>query len=213
MNILVLLEGDEEELLFDLFKPHVHSLINLSYINVKGFGNIPVYFQSHITNDYYDAVLCVYDVDNKVNISDSPYNIVRNNLRKILNTESRVSDISFCTNPNILQFLLLGADTLENVSLTSTSKKANTPILNRYWPKLGNKKEYSAASWQLDIIRNDYEYGNSSIANMINNAKQLPLDYKRNLPGSNLNKLLLALSEGNLEFFNKAIKAINIERK
>ena len=147
MNVLLILEGNEEKLLYEIAKNKGFAEnLRVFPINAEGSGRIPAYFQAAISDEYYDAIFCLYDVDNKINEKNSPYNNVRNNLKKILQDDKRVDAVSICTNPNILQFFLLGVDKLENVKLTKTGKESNTEILHKYWSKLGNKKHMMVLS-------------------------------------------------------------------
>lgn len=212
MNILLILEGSEEKTLYDIFQNKGFSnKFVVRAENVEGSGNIAPYFQSEISNEYYDCIICVYDVDNKINEKDSPYNKVRSALKEVLLSDDRVDAVSVCTNPNVAQFFLLGADELSKVSLSSTSKTSNTTLLNKYWPKIGNKKSYTAAAWQLDIIKNSFLYGPYSIETLLVNAEELDLDYKQKNPASNLLPLFKALIDGDSDYFTKAIKAKEME--
>ena len=213
-NILVLLEGSEEETLFEIAEHDGFAeCFNVFYENVGGCGNIAPYFQSEMSDEFYDCIVCVYDVDNRIDINDSAYNLTRNALKKILLEDENVDNVSFCTNPNTLQFFLLGADKLENVKILDTSKSANTDLLHKYWEKLGNKKDYDADEWQLEIIKNSFIYDeyNYTYGNMLKNAEELELDYKNKNPASNLLPLLVALKTGNLDFFINAEKAKEIK--
>lgn len=174
INILLILEGNEEETLFNIAKNNGFSnKFNVTFINAKGFGNVPLFYQANISNPYYDLILCVYDVDNKVFEKESPYNKIRNVLKNILLSDEKVDAVSICTNPNILQFLLLGADKLQNVKLISTSKALNTSIIHKYWNEIGLNKEYDAKKWQLDIIENSYKYEIYQYSTLLENAKEL----------------------------------------
>ena len=209
MNILLILEGNEEETFFEILQEYgISKKINMRIENVGGSGNIAHYFQSELSNEYNDCIICVYDVDNKANDENSSYNQVRKSLMRILNNDEKVDEVSVCTNPNIILFFLLGVDTIENIILQSTSKKINTDILNKYWPKIGNKKAYKAEKWQLKIIKDSYLYGEYNFNDVLKNAKNIDKDYKNNNPASNLLPLINALIEGNIEFF----KIIEIEK-
>lgn len=210
LNILLILEGNEEQTLYNIAKNDGFSeKFNVEVINAKGFGNIPYYYQSFLSYDYYDLILCIYDVDNKIKDQNSPYNQIRKNLNKIILDDKKVDAISFCTNPNIVQIFLLGADKLENVKLVSTSKTANSPILHKYWTQIGENKDYDAKDWQLKIIEDSYVYNKYSYSVLLENSKELPLDYKNSLPGSNLQPLLIALKDGNEEYINDLIEKID----
>lgn len=214
MNVLILVEGSEEEILFDIAKNDGFSgNINVVYINVGGHGNIAPYFQSEISNDFYDCIICVYDVDNRIDESDSPYSLTRNALKEILLVDEKVDDVSFCTNPNIVQFFLLGADKLDNVKMFCTSKTINTELLNKYWKKIGNKKDYDAESWQLKIIKDSFIYDEYDYTydTLLKNSEELNTDYKKCVPASNLLPLLKALKNGDCGFFAKIQKAKDIE--
>ena len=129
----------------------------------------------------------------------------------ILGKKENVDKISFCTNPNILQILLLGCDSIDHVSLFSGSKKDNTEIVHKYWDEIGRQKHdkfgklvtnyYDANSWQLRIISNSFEYGPYSYEVLYNNCSSISKDYLKLEPGSNLFELLKALKEGNIDYF------------
>ncbi len=207
LNILLILEGNEEQTLYDIAEKNGFSeKFNVKSINAEGFGNIPFLYQYYLSDDYYDLILCVYDVDNRIEEKKSPYNQIREGLYEILLDYEKIDTASFCTNPNIIQFFLLGADKLENVKLTSTSKTTNSKILHKYWDKIGRRdKDYDARKWQLKIIEDSYEYGEYSYSTLLENAKELPLDYKNNLPGSNLLPLLVALKNGDEKYIKSLI--------
>lgn len=214
INIAIIYEGNEEKTFFNIVENNgISNKFNVKFINANGFGNIPIYYQAEISIPYFDLVVCVYDVDGKIDDMNSPYNIVRKGLKEILQSDEKVDSISFCTNPNILQFLLLGVDLLENVKLTSTSKKKNTQLITKYWKQIGSKKSYDASEWQLKIIEDSYIYGDYKYETILINAKDLDVDYKNNIPSSNLLGLLLALINGNEKFINDLIKKININER
>lgn len=215
MNILIILEGVEEELLFDLAALNGFSnKFNVRTENVIGAGNIAPLLQSEISNEYNDCIICIYDVDNKQSEANSAYSKTRKAIKEVLNNnEDFVDAVSFCTNPNILLFILLGADTLSNLNFTKTSKKINTDLLHKFWPKIGNKKAYDASEWQIKIIRDSYKYGTYSYKTILENAKDLDTDYKNNNPASNVLPLLNALINGDINFFDDAVAAINLEEK
>ena len=75
------------------------------------------------------------------------------------------------------------------------------------------KKSYDASEWQLKIIEDSYIYGDYKYETILINAKDLDVDYKNNIPSSNLLGLLLALINGNEKFINDLIKKININER
>lgn len=213
-QIRLVLEGCEEETFFDLVqKLGVASNINLAYINARGFGNIAPIFQDLINNDEIDAVFAVYDVDYRYDELKSPFSIVQKQLKRILGSNSSVEAASLCTNPNILQMFLLGCDDLANVSLQKSSKTINSVMVNKYWPKIGRKKEneegwkvsndYKAVDWQLKIISDSFLYGPYSYNTILENSAILPTDYLHDSPGGNLYPFLMALKRGDVSFFEK----------
>lgn len=210
------MEGNEEYSFFEIVKElGVHESITLEIENAYGYGDIADLFLYSLRSELYDCVFCVFDVDNKANDKLSPYNIVKSMLLSALGDEKTVDMVSICTNPNILQFFLLAADVLKNVSLTSSSKKDNSSLVHKYWPlidssktnKLGQKTKshYNASLWQLDIMKYSIINDEYSYTTLLKNAEDLPLDYSSNLPGSNLLPLLIALKEGDCIFF-KSVK-------
>lgn len=220
-KVHLIIEGSEESCFFDIVKKFgVSSNIELTYKDACGFGDVASYYQSAFVQEEYDCVLCVYDVDYRQDEKESPYNHIVKELTLILGNASMVKAISFCTNPNILQMLLLGCDCFDNVKLLDGSKKANTPIVHKYWDKIGRINEgeqrkssyYDAKEWQLKIIRNSYLYEEEpsySYEDLLLNCHSVPTDYLSNQPGTNLLKLLEALNEGKIAFFesiNKKIK-------
>lgn len=206
LNILLILEGNEEQRLYNIAKICGFSeKFNVKSVNAEGFGNIPFLYQYYLSDDYYDLILCIYDVDNRIKDQNSPYNHVRKGLNDILLDDEKVNSASFCTNPNIIQFFLLGADKLENVKLTSTFKSINSKILHKYWDEIGRNKDYDASEWQLKVIEDSYKYGKYSYLTLLENAEELPLDYKTNLPGSNLWPLLKALNNGDEKYIKSLI--------
>ena len=137
-HIFFVLEGDEENMLFDIIKEQgTDPIFDLNFVNAHGFGNIGPYVQDEIAKEENDVVLAVYDVDDH---KTTAFETVQTQLMDILGTQKRVDAVSICTNPNILQIILLGCDTLNNVTLTSTSKESNTPIVHKYWNDIGKKR-------------------------------------------------------------------------
>lgn len=203
MNLLLILEGNEEETLFEILRPLFSSKYNVILKNANSCSNVASYLHSNISNDYYDAIFCVYDVDDKANVLNSSFNLVRQSMKAILGSERNVNIVSICTNPNILQFILLGADILKNVSMTSTNKNLNSELVHKYWNQIGKNKPYDAKQWQLSIIKESFQYNLYNAKNIIKNAEDLSLDYRK-LPGSNLLPLLKALIEDDENFFSKA---------
>ena len=212
-RVHLVIEGNEENCFFDIVKKcGVSPSIELTYENAYGSGNVASLYQNASVQEEYDCVLCVYDVDYRQNEKESPYNHIVNELLLILGNKNRVKAISFCTNPNILQLLLLGCDCYENVKLLDGSKKENTPIVHKYWDKIGRINEgeqrkspyYDAKEWQLGIIKNSYIYEELPSYNyetLLINCLAVPTDYLTNYPGTNLLKLLEALKEGKTAFF------------
>ncbi len=162
LNVLLVVEGNEEEAFFDIVKEKgvKAEAINLSITNAKGALNIPPLFQDALSNDRYDAIFCVYDVDGRQKEQDSPFCRVRNSLKAVLGSIQAVESISLCTNPNILLFYLLGpAKPAEIRGKLVPSKTANTNLLHAYWDEIGRnpEKKYNAASWQLKLMKYSYE--------------------------------------------------------
>lgn len=201
VNVLLIVEGSEEAMLFDIVKEKgLNDKINLTIINAGSGSNIPIYYQDAISTGYYDYIFCVYDVDGKGTEQSSEFMTIKRGLFKILGDYAKVEECSFCTNPNILQIILLATNKLENVKLTNSSKKVNSDLVHSIWEKIGHKKHYDASSWQLDIIKNSIIYGPHSYDTLLENAKDLELDYINNMPGSNILKLLLFLKNNDNNF-------------
>lgn len=220
-SVHLIIEGDEEECFFEIVKQFgVKDNIKLTYENAGGSGSIASLYQYARAQEEYDCVLCVYDVDYRQDEKKSPYNNVVYELTLILGKSDLVKKVSFCTNPNILQLLLLGCDSFDKVKLFKSSKKDNTPIVHKYWDKIGRdidsgfKKSsyYDAKGWQLDIIKNSYIYEESpsyEYNDLYKNCKNVPSDYLSNEPGTNVFKLLESLKEGKTAFFDNINKKLN----
>ena len=218
--IRIIVEGSEEKTFFDIVKEvGTHENFHIEIEDATGYGDIADAYLLSLREELYDCVICVYDVDNRISDSKSPYNITRSRLMAIFQNEEIVDAISFCTNPNILQYILLLADSLQNVSLTSTSKAINTKLVHNYWSDIASgktdnkgrkiKSDYDASGWQLDIIKysvinKDYLY-----INLFEHAKELSLDYKNDIPAGNLLPLLAALKEGDTSFFERISDLVN----
>ena len=207
-NVHLVWEGNEEVCLFNIVKKFgVHESIELTFNNAGGSGTVAAYYQSEMNSEEHDCNLCVYDVDYRQNEEKSPYNLIQEQLLLILGSEEMVDRISFCTNPNILQILLLGCDYIDNVKLMSSSKKDNTEMVHKYWDEIGRPKAdnrtkyYDAKEWQLRIVLDSYEYGSYNYETLYNNCALISNDYLTSKPGSNLYELLKALKEGNIEYF------------
>ena len=218
-TIAIVVEGNEEECLFDIAKAcnGIDSCFDVELVVSNGYGEIGPYFQDSYSNPSVDCVVAVYDVDDRSKKEDSPFAIVRNELLSVLGDETAVDMVSFCTNPNILQILLLGCDEFERIKIASSSKKVNSEIVSKYWPKISSKEKdgkkikngYEATKWQLEIIKNSYIYEEDVSYNyetLLENAAKLNSNYKNNLPGSNIYDLLKSLKNGDIQFFNKIKK-------
>lgn len=217
LKIAVIVEGNEEECLFSIAKEtgHFNSALDIEIINAGGEGNVPAFFQDYYSNPVYDCAVAVYDVDNKCDCDSSIYSITKNKLEEIVG--EKVNTISFCTNPNILQILLLGCDEIEKVSLNSTSKANNEKLVSSYWPKISKKikdgmqikKGYDASEYQLEIIKNSFLYEEEpsyDYKKMLDNASKLPLNYEKMCPSSNVQILLRAIDDGDINFFENIIE-------
>lgn len=220
--IKIIVEGNEEYAFFEIVKElGTADCFNVEIEDAGGYGDIPDSFLESLRSELYDCVLCVYDVDNKANDDSSPFNRVRSSLLSVLGEESIVDAVSYCTNPNILQMFLLAADTLDNVALTSSSKKTNSQIVHKYWSDIASEKRddkgrlfkppYTAASWQVDIMKYSIIRGEYSYENLLANANALPLSYKDSLPGSNILPLLIALKNGDIDYFKRIKSALDDE--
>lgn len=213
--VKIIVEGNEENAFFDIVKTiGTNDKFFLDIENVTGYGGIADAFLSALREDgLFDCVICVYDVDNRIGEKDSPYNLTREQLVSLFGDESIADAVSFCTNPNILQYFLLAADSLDKVALESTSKKTNSMLVHQYWPEIASgkideqgrkkKSDYDASIWQLEIMKYSIINDKYKYANLLNNALCLPLDYKKELPGGNLLPMLIALKTGEEEFFEK----------
>ena len=66
-NILLILEGNEEQTLFNIAAHDGFSdKFNVVIENAEGYGNIQYLYQYYISEQYYDLVLFVYDVDTNI---------------------------------------------------------------------------------------------------------------------------------------------------
>lgn len=219
--IKIIVEGDEEEIFFEIVKKEgVSEKIWLDIENANGSGKIADLFLSALREDIYDCVICVYDVDYSANDVKSAYCKIRNQLNSLFGDEEITERVSFCTNPNIMQIFLLAADSLDKVSLLTTSKKTNSSLIHYYWPEIASgktdslgrkiKNDYSAKKWQLEIIKYSILNQEYPYSRLLENAKQLSTDYKnQEKPGSNLLDLLLALKNGDINFFNEIKKFLD----
>ena len=219
--IKIIVEGSEEKTFFDMVK-EIGTSDNfvLDIEDACGYGNIADCFLNALREgELYDSVICAYDVDNRIEDFNSPFNQTREQLDTLFGDQNVTEAVSYCSNPNILQYFLLAADELSKVALTSTSKTRNTKLVNKYWPQIGTNKtdslgrkikpDYDAQQWQLDIIKFSLINGNYSYENLLNNAKEIPTDYLNNIPGGNLLPLLIALKDGDTEFFEHIKSLIN----
>lgn len=215
INIIV--EGNEENTFFELVKEFgTNEKFLLEITNAEGSGNIGNKFLCALREEIFDCIICVYDVDNKAKEEKSSYNLVRKDLKNIFGEDSLVDEVSFCSNPNILQYFLLFCDSLDKVALRSTSKVKNTCIVHKYWPEIGTKKknvdgkqikpDYDALDWQLDIMKYSIVNGNYNFTNIFSFGNDLPLNYKENLPSGNLLPMLNALKNGDSKFFERISK-------
>lgn len=209
------MEGKEEEAFFDVVKMFgVHPDFELTIKCANGYGNIDSLYQFLLPDQSFDCILCVYDVDYRQNEPSSPYRSVRSKLYRLLGDEKAVDAISICMNPNILQAFLLGCGEMDEVSLKTSSKRENTPIIHRYWDEIGRERQnevgqkisspYEASAWQLKRMKESFEYGEYSYETLLGNMVKLSLDYLSfDHPGGNILPLLLALRNGDFGYFNQ----------
>lgn len=151
-------------------------------------------------------------MDNRVQENNSPFNITRKQLLSILGEAMVVDAVSFCTNPNILQYFLLAMDGLPRVFLTGTSKAANTIYVHQYWEQIASNKTdekgrktksfYDASKWQLDIMKYSVINDPRRYSDLLSNAEKLSQNYKEELPGGNLLPCEMAM-KGSLKEFTR----------
>ena len=231
LSLAFVLEGAEEACFFNIVQGHgVAPCFDLHFLPAiengvfppNGAQRVGSFFHDAYSNEAYDLVFCLYDVDYRQNEKGSPFNDVQDDLLEVLGSQEAVDQVSLCTNPNILQYLLLGVQPLDQVALLSGSKRTNTPIVHQCWPEIGRPiqnqrgqdatKHYDARDWQLEIIKNSYTYGPASYDVLLANAEALSMDYLcPNHPGGNLLPVLKALKEGNIEFFLEIKKRLNTD--
>lgn len=210
IRIHFILEGNEEELLFQIIEEvGVNDCFDVSYENARGGGKIGPYFQARYESDMYDLVYCVYDVDYQYNNPSHMHKQIYDKLYRVLGSDTAVKRVSLCSNPNILLILLLGFDQVNNLNTISESKATNTNLISKYIPKIGNKKPYDASDWQLNLIKEQYLYVDGRYNKLLENGKDLNLNYTLKQIGSNLIPVLKALNDGDVDFFNKAIEEYN----
>ena len=72
---------------------------------------------------------------------------------------------------------------------------------------MGNKKEYDAEAWQLELLKNDYVYDNkASIEKILVNIDKINENYlDNNEIGSNILPIIKALINDDVEYFIKII--------
>ena len=214
ISINFIIEGNvEEKALFNLIENYgLNDAFDITYRTCCGAGNIAAYYQAAIASEKYDLVFCIYDVDDKADIKDSPYNITREKLQRVLGSKALVDTVSLCTNPNILLLLLLGYDKPKNLIDLTASKSNNTDVIKRYCDKIGNKQKYAGHQWQVDLIIDDYVGGRALYDNIIDSYNELSKDYKKEKIASNLVIVLKEIKEGNVEYFKRIIKKIGEDK-
>ena len=208
LRIHFVLEGNEENTLFEIIEElYVMENIKMTYKNSNGGGNIPSYYQAALASDNYDFIYCVYDVDYSPNDEKAMYKRIRNGLYKVLGDEKEIDNVSLCINPNTLLIILLGYDELSALIGIKSDKKQNTALINKYCPKIGNKKDYDASRWQLDIFKDDYIYSKkASIDKILEALDEINMNYEDNGVGSNLLPVIEALIKDDYSFFEKKME-------
>lgn len=212
--IKIIVEGNEESTFFDIVNEiGKDDIFVLEIENARGYGGIADAFLTTLREDIYDCVICVYDVDDRVNDKYSPFNITRKQLTLLFGDENITEAVSFCTNPNILQYFLLACDTLDKVELKFTSKASNTSLVIKYWKEIASgkidkygrniKSNYDASKWQLDIMKYSILNGKYNYETLLENASLLPINYKESLPSGNLLPMLKALKNGDINYFKR----------
>lgn len=215
-HVHLILEGNEEEAFFTIVKEMgLNPKIELTWKNANGAQKIAAQYQDAISEEEFDCVLCVYDVDYKMHDDKSSFSITRSQLLEVTGSKEAVSSISYCTNPNILLWFLIGRDIYKNVCEIDSVKGKNTELIHKYFPAIGksngNKplKKYDASAWQLREFVNYYIYNENSYEYLISNAAEIPLVVDNSVPSSNMLKLLKALKNGNVDFFDGINKKID----
>lgn len=216
-KIAIILEGKEEQCLFDIVQEcgGISDCFEVDFIFADGAGNVVPFLQDYFANPSYEAVVAVYDVDCRAKDLKSPYRNIREQLLSIMGNEDAINAVSFCTNPNILQILLMGCGDPKSIALTSTDKGVNSAIVSRYWPKIRKKQNqkgqqtksgYDATDWQLAMIKNSYIYEEQpsyAYSDLLENSLKLDVHYEDVVPASNVPSLLKALKDGDVAFFKK----------
>lgn len=207
-RIHFVLEGNEENTLFEIIEEFsVMENIKMTYKNANGGGNVPSYYQAALASDNYDFIYCVYDVDYSPNDEKEMYKRIRKGLYKVLGDEKEIDKVSLCINPNALLIILLGYDKLSALTGIKSDKKQNTALINKYCPKIGNKKDYDASKWQLEIFKHDYIYSkNASIDKILEALDEINMNYEDNEVGSNLLPVIEALINDDYSFFEKKME-------
>lgn len=215
-HVHLILEGNEEEAFFSIVKEMgVNPKIELTWKNAGGAQRIAAQYQDAISEEEFDSVLCVYDVDYKMHDDKSSFSITQSQLTQVAGSKEAVDLISYCTNPNILLWFLIGKDTYDNVFEIDSVKGKNTELLHKYFPAIGNNsgnkpfKKYDASAWQLREFINSYIYDETSYEQLISNALEIPMILNNDVPSSNVLELLKALKDGDIKFFENINKKID----
>lgn len=214
-NICIIGEGNEEHAFFQTIKDSgvLHPSLDLYCVNAGGFGSVAPLFQDYFSDSLFDCVVCVYDVDYRAMDPSSPYHVARDGLKKVLDREEAVDAVSFCTNPNFLQIYMLAVKRLCEVSLTSTSKETNTPLVHECWPTIAKPKSsgtkgYDATDWQLREMNAAFYQGAQMYQRLLRHCEELSENYLTNEPGSNVPSLISALLSGDIRFFENINKKL-----
>ncbi len=205
----LIVEGFEEEKFFEVVRAFgVNENIKLTVQNADGAHKIGGKYQDAISNDEYDIVLCVYDVDYKYSIKDSAFNYVMNELVEITGCSLDAMKISYCNNPNILIWFLVGTEKVSDMEFVYASKPKNTKALHNHWEEIGKGiekdttyKTYEARDYQLNIMRDSYLYGHYSYDKILSNGVEFDTDLKSSSMSSTMYKLLEALKIGDKKYF------------
>ena len=208
IRVHFILEGNEEDTLFKIIEELlVMENIEMTYKNAMGGGNVPIYYQYAYASANYDIIYCVYDVDYSPKKEKDMYQKIRKGLFDILGDEQEINKISLCTNPNTLLIILLGYDKLDALKEIKAKKSENTELIKKYCPKIGNKKDYDASAWQLELLKNDYIYdGVASIDKILENIGLINEKYEGKEIASNLLPVIKALKDDDGNYFEKKME-------
>ena len=182
-KVCIICEGPEEyEYLNRLKQLDVwNPIYQVTLENADGNGNIPARYQDKYQNGDYDVILVFCDTDKK---PFEQYNDIKRKINEFHGVDDAADHVIIYGNPCTMQIVLQHWD---NVALTSSAKKVNAPIIEKYTGVTGykgradqrkaindqiTKENYIEMKQRaMQLVKDDTVAGSSNIYKFISNLE------------------------------------------